>query len=225
MTGPGRWMAGGIKTNSDRSGGSANAAPAWRGMQNNSEQLGRQPATTFWKGRQEQGETPIFPKPTPTLRQSLPLAFQIAIQRGRGRMPRIRGVRPRPHFEDFLNPRGGAVAEPSDQSEFDSTTLFLHPLSNAAGRLLDAGRREGLFQPQGTQRARTCGRGAGGKSTRTGRKPLRGQERLGGGGLGRQFGQPGTICLRTSGGQLRPIDGMGIAWALGERREKGPDGG
>ena len=74
------------------------------------------------------GQTPICPMPTLTLRQSLPMAFQIAIQRGRQRMPRIRGVRRRPHFEDYLNPRGGAVAEPSDKSEFDSATLFLNPL-------------------------------------------------------------------------------------------------
>ena len=73
-------------------------------------------------------KTPIFPMPTLTLRQSLPMAFSIAIQRGRRRMPRIWGIRRRPHFEDYLNPRGGAVAEPSDKSEFDSTTLFLNPL-------------------------------------------------------------------------------------------------
>lgn len=42
----------------------------------------------------------------------------MAIQRGQRRMPRIRGVRRRPHFGIFPIQAGEALAEPSDESEF-----------------------------------------------------------------------------------------------------------
>lgn len=42
-----------------------------------------------------------------TLRQSRPMDFPMAIQRGQRRMPRIRGIRRCPHFEDCSDSGGG----------------------------------------------------------------------------------------------------------------------
>ena len=62
--------------------------------------------------------------PALTLRQSLPLAFQMAIQRGQRRTPRIRDIRLCPHLEDFSGPSRRSVSGALGPI---GVSLFSHP--------------------------------------------------------------------------------------------------